>query len=148
MKEHSRKYRFLGTGSIWDKDARAVLCHFDRNGVFETDDPDKIRKLIKMRVPFEDGQSDALASAEYTIKMQADYINVLEELCETRRLRLEHLEKQKDVESKPSRDALIAELEVYGLPYLPRAKDDTLANMLADYKEIMQLKQEEIHNGS
>jgi len=138
-----RTYKFLGTGMLWDAEDNKVLCQFDRNGVFETSDPAIIRKMVRLRVPVDDGQADALADAEYAIELLTERVNVLERMNEELKIKLETYGKQKEVDVKPVREALIAELEYYGLPYVATTQDKTLQIMLDEYKQFMRIKSEE-----
>lgn len=145
MAEFLRKYRFLGTGKIWDKDENEVLCQFNRQGIFETIDTIKIRKLIKLRVPYDGGHSDDLANAEFAIEILTDRVNVQDEINENLKLRLARFESQCEVDKKPTREVLLAELDYYGLPYVPSSQDITLVNTLKEYKELLRLKQEKLY---
>ena len=143
MANYVRVYRFLGTGVLWDAEDNRVLCRFDKNGVFETSDPAIIRKMVKLRIPVDDGQADALADAEYAIELLTERVNVLEQINEELKLRLEEHGKQKEVDSKPVREALIAELEYYGIPYVTTSQDRTLQILIDEYKQIMRIKSEQ-----
>lgn len=140
MSNYVRTYRFLGVGIIWDAEENRPLCKFNKEGVFETSDPAIIRKLIKMRVPYDDGQADALSNAEYAIELLTERVNILEKMNEELQWKLETHKKQAEVDSAPSRDALIAELDFYGIPYVANAQDKTLQFMLEDYERYMRLQ--------
>lgn len=145
MGEFLRKYCFLGTGKIWDAEENEVLCKFNSQGKFETADSTKIRKLIKLRVPYDGGHSDDLANAEFAIEILTDRVNVLDQINADLKLRLSKFESQCEVDKKPTREALTAELDYYGLPYLPNSQDSTLSNTLKEYKELLRLKQEKLY---
>lgn len=144
MSDYVRTYRFLGHGILWDADKGERLCKFDRNGVFETSDPAIIRKMIKMRIPYDDGKADELANSEYAIELLSERVNILEQMNEDLRTQLERYKAQKEVDSKPSRAALLAEADYYGIPYLPALGDATIAKLIEEYKTIMRIKSTDI----
>lgn len=138
----SRTYTFLGTGMIWDPKEHRVLCKFDRSGKFVCNDQETVEKLLKAGVPYEDAQSSILARTEYAVEILKERIQLLEQINEEQRIKLETLERERAMDSMMTREQIEAELKFLGAPFPRIATDSTLRYILREYKREMREKVE------
>lgn len=119
MAELAKTYVFLGSGTVWDPENEKVLCRFGTDGKLATSNPYIISKLMAMRVPFVDNDRLLQQNAEYAIEILTDRVNMLEQINAEQRAELELYRAQERVDrDNDSREALFAELDYYGIPYV------------------------------
>jgi len=125
---------------VWDPETNKPLCRFGRDGRFVCSDPTTVNKLIRRGIPYEDSRANDLANAEYAIEVLTERLNILEEINNSLKDRLERHEAEVKNVRVNDREALISELDYLGVPYLFSSSDTTLRYILEEYKSLMRLK--------
>lgn len=149
MSRYTRTYTFLGTGTIWDTRRNKALCRFEKTGKFTTDDPDIVKELVKLGVPYEDSKTNVLARTEYAVEVLQERVKLLEKMNEEQLIEIEKLKVgQKADTSVPDREVLMTELDFLGAPYLLNATDLTLHYALKEYKTALREKARRTAEGS